>query len=147
LIIIPNFNFQRSREALSFGCPSGESFTAKLLNKQILMRIKQNVNAIFIGILNNLTNDLDIGIVVDSLLRLHSLPRTVQPNYIHPPMLEIVKIVIGEAVVGIEVGEIRMERIDFIHCIDSMIDCVSIILIHKHGVVGINFDRSEQANQ
>jgi hypothetical protein len=63
-----------------------------------------------------------------------------QPDDVHSPIPKIVEIMISETVVRVKCIEIRMKWINFVDCVHSMIDGISIILINKHRVVGIDSD-------
>lgn len=76
-LIIPYLNLQRRWKALPLCSPSRQSLSTKLLNKQILMRIKQHVYSKLIALPYNIPNGLDIGIVVLRFLRLDALPSAV----------------------------------------------------------------------
>ena len=132
MLIIPNLNLQGSRKALPLGDPRGQPFSAKLLDKQILMRIKKHIYTKFIALSYNIPNDLDIGIVVLRLLGLDPLPSAVQADDVHTPVLEVVEVVVGEAVVGVEVLEVGVEGEDLVDCVHSVVDCVAIVLVYEH---------------
>lgn len=59
-------------------------------------------------------------------------------DYIHSPIFEVKEIVVGKTVVCAVVYEVWMERVDLINSVDSMIDSISVILIHKQRILRIN---------
>jgi hypothetical protein len=111
-----------------------------LLHKQILMSVQNNIYSVFIAITNYLSNSLYVRIVVDSFLGLDTFPCAVQSNYIHSPSLKILQVFFCEAVIRVEIVEIRMKGIDFVDNIYAMIDSIATVLVHKHRVIRIDFD-------
>lgn len=47
-------------------------------------------------------------------------------------MFEVVEVVVGETVVGVEVLEVGVEGEDLVDCVDSVVDCVAVVLVHEH---------------
>ena len=147
LLIISNLDLQRCRKALSLCGPSGQSFSAKLLHKQILMRIKQHIDPKLVALPHDFPYGLDVCVVVLPLLRFDALPRAVQADDVHAPMLEVVEVVIGEAVVGVEVLEVGVEGEDLVDCVDSVVNGVAVVLVHEHRVVGVDSDAGKDEEQ
>lgn len=131
-LIIPYLNLQRRWKALPLGGPSRQSLSTKLFDKQILMCVKQHINSKLIALPYNIPDGLDIGIVVLRFLGFDALPSAVQADDVHAPMFEIVEVVVGEAVVGVEVLEVGVEGEDLVDCVDSVVDCVAVVLVHEH---------------
>lgn len=96
------------------------------------MCVKQHINSKLIALPYNIPDGLDIGIVVLRFLGFDALPSAVQADDVHAPMFEIVEVVVGEAVVGVEVLEVGVEGEDLVDCVDSVVDCVAVVLVHEH---------------
>ncbi len=101
------------------------------------MGIKEYRDAVLIGHPHDLPQGFEIGVVVDPALGLQTLPGTVESDGIHPPVSEVVEVVIGEGVVGAEDGEVWVEGVDFVDCIDAVVDTVAAVLIDEEWVVGV----------
>lgn len=54
-------------------------------------------------------------------------------------MFEVVKIVIGETVVGVEVLEVGVEGENFVDCVDPVVNGVAVVLVDEHRVVWVHF--------
>ena len=63
-----------------------------------------------------------------------------QSDDIHAPVFEVEKVSISKTVVGRKLVKVRVERVCFINSINSMKDLVSIVLIDKEWVIGIDSD-------
>ena len=108
------------------------------------MSIQEDRDAEFITFLQYFPESLDVGVVVDSSLRLYSLPGGMESDGIHAPMLEIIQIFISEAVVAGEFYKIGVEGMGFVHSIDSVKHSVSVVLVNKEGIVRIHSDGLNQ---
>lgn len=78
---------------------------------------------------------------------LDALPSAVQTDDVHAPVLEVVEVVVSEAVVGVEVLEVGVEGEDLVDCVDSVVDGVAVVLVHEHGVVGVDADAGKEEDK
>lgn len=63
-----------------------------------------------------------------------------QSNDIHAPISEIVEVVIGETVVGVEGVQVGVEWVDLVDGVDAVVDSVAVVLVDEHRVVRVDSD-------
>lgn len=66
---------------------------------------------------------------------------------VHAPMLEIVEVVIGEGVVGVEVREVGVEGVDLVYCVHAVVDPVSAVLVYEEGVGRVHAEGEEEGQE
>ena len=101
------------------------------------MSIQEDRDAKFITFLQYFPESLYVCVVVDSSLRLYSLPCCMESNGIHAPVLEIIQILISKTVIAGEFHQVRVEGMGFVYSIDSVKHSISIVLVNKERIVRI----------
>ena len=139
ILIKAHLHIQRCRKALSDSSPSWKSLSTKLSNKQILMCIQKYTYPKFITFPHNLSNHFNICVVIDSLLRFKAFPCNMKAYNIHSPMLKIKKVLINETMIGRELDQIGMKRLQLVDNINSVIDSISSKLVYEQRVICIYF--------
>jgi len=60
-----------------------------------------------------------------------------KPYYVHPPVFKIVKIMVSKTVVRVIVDQVGMKRMYFVYHINSVVHCISIVLVNEERVVWV----------
>lgn len=103
MIIVIHFHLHREWKIGSVNSPVRKPFSTKLSVEQILMGVKQNIDAVFVALAHYFPEDLDIREIDFAFVRLDSFPSNVQANHVESPASQILKIHVRQRVIGIEV--------------------------------------------
>jgi hypothetical protein len=101
---------------------------------------------VFVGHANDLPKGFQVSVVIDASLWFESLPSTVKSDGVHAPVLEVEEIMISQGVVGVESGEVWMERVYFVDGVHTMIDSIATVLIHEERVRRIYAERVDKSH-
>ena len=111
-----------------------------MLRHEILVRVQKNRNSVLVRHPHYLPQCFQIGIVIHAARWLETLPGAVQPNGVHPPMLQVVEIVISQGVVAVEIGEVGVEGEDLVYCVDAVIYAVPAVLVEEERVGRVDLE-------
>lgn len=103
MLVVIHLYLHREWKISPLHSPIRKPFSTKLPVEQILMGVKQNVDAVLVALAHYLPKNLDIREIYFAFVGLHSFPGDMQADYIKPPSTQVLKIHVRKRIVSIEV--------------------------------------------